>query len=171
MTSKFKGHFGWAERAKFGADAALVDLWFLHLPNQAIGNAWSEFMIGVIHLREMKGIHPPHITKPGNTHELQVLSLQTGQCPTTPLPWKFLTPANVVVQFRVPSDLHASRIAELAALACVNGELMAESSIFMLEGPNKGRMMILAAVVEQWEEAIALTAQHYETGGHHGTAN
>lgn len=170
MTDQFRGQFGWAQRHKdvIEGNPALLSLWFMHLPNQAPGNAWSDFLMGVTHLRPMKGVEPPYLARPDNTHELMVLALEAGQTPMTPLPWKFMTPASIVVQFRVSSDLRAEKIAEDAAHACVDGLLIAESSIYMMD---TGKLMLIKPVLDQWDEAVRLMAEHFETGGHHGAFN
>lgn len=172
MTDKFKGQFGWAERHKFAPGSpgtpALLSLWFMHLPHQAVGNAWSEFMLGVCHLRHMQGVEDPIITKQGATHELTVIALEPGQTPRSPLPWKFLTPTNICTQFRVSNDLRAQKIAEDIAHACVDGLLIAESSIIML---GTGEVKLVKEILDQWDHAVELIAEHFETGGHHGALN
>lgn len=173
--NRYEGPLGWAQRMVWAPDtvgtAALVDLWFMHLPKQAFGNAWENYMLGVCHLRKEKGVDDPIINVKGATHELTVLALQPGVQITDPLPWRFLEPPSVAVQFRVGSDNHARQLAADCAHACTIGMLLAESSVYMLSGPYKGKMMIIKEVIDAWEEVVATTSNHYVTGGHHGRLN
>lgn len=171
--NRYDGPMGSAQRVIWPPDtqgtAALVDLWFMQLPGQGLG--WDKFMLGVIHLRAEHGVDEPVITTKGATHELTVLALQEMVEITDPLPWRYLTPANVQVQFKARTDNHARNLGAECAWACTVGHLIAETQVYVTSGKHAGKMAYAKELVEAWHAAVAATANHHLTGGHHGTLN
>lgn len=93
---------------------------------------WPQFVISVIHLRDVEGREPATLQFPGATHELLVLALNPGEPPkihdAVKLERKglklcgYLEPIDVVHQFEA-TDEQMVDLAKLAAQACVDGRL------------------------------------------------
>jgi hypothetical protein len=95
--------------------------------------AWSQFLISVIHLRDVPGSPDAKLHFPGATHELLVCALNPGDPPkvhdATTLETGglkavggWLDPVDVVHQFTA-TDEEMTELADLCAEACVNGQL------------------------------------------------
>lgn len=124
-------------------------MWLLHCPGQSA--LWSDFYLGVVHLREIEGERPAVLRLEGATHEVMLLALD----PAVPLtaetlgdqPLPYLTPLNVEEQFIVPSDDAAIELLRLCAKAVVDGLLWAEP-------PLRGQR-------EPWATCVSETAAHF----------
>lgn len=115
---------------------------------------WDHYIVSVVHLRPIVGVKPPVITRAGATHELMIMALN----PEQPLPspvvapgWQihFLTPIDVIEQFRVADDAIADKVLELAVRAIVDG----------CGSPDQDWR-------RWWTNAIAETAAHFNEGTH-----
>lgn len=94
--------------------------------------AWPQFVISVIHLRDVEGREPAKLQFPGATHELIVLALNPGDPPkvyeAADLERKglklcgYLEPIDVVHQFEA-TDEQMEKLARLSAWGCVDGLL------------------------------------------------
>jgi hypothetical protein len=120
--------------------------WLLHCPGQS--PAWSEYLLSVIHLRDIPGTPPAHQQWPGATHEVLLTALHPDAHPSPgdPGSWVPLTPVNVCQQIEVPSDDDARDLLRLAAQAVVDGRLPAEPP--------------LAGQVEPWRTVLLKSAAH-----------
>lgn len=107
---------------------ATVDVWFLHCPGQS--PLFDRFRLGVVHLRDVPGIAPPHRLDPdaGATHELNLVALDPTARPRADGfgTWRFMLPINYLAQFAAPADEIAADLAKLAAVSVVRGYLWAE---------------------------------------------
>jgi hypothetical protein len=131
--------------------AATLALWVLNCPGAH--PFWSWWVVSVIHLREISGVRPATITRPGATHELIVGALN----PDKPVPdprdtdprVQFLTPIDVIEQFEVRSDVEAALICELGVRCCCAGELSPDQDFRSL-----------------WSRRIQATAEDMRNGCH-----
>lgn len=96
-----------------------VSLWLLRVPGAHA--FWQHWFLGVISLKDAPGVPPAHKTSPEMTHELSVYTINPESCPH-PSPhdfeemgikWPRLTPPDHQVQFQVPSDRQAKKIADM----------------------------------------------------------
>lgn len=178
-----EGPMGQAERAPIpDSFVSGVDCWLMTLPHQAPGDAWDQYVLQTITLADVPGMPPAMKSDPANTHEMLVQTLDPSRRWTINDAGGF-TPIgsrpNVVVQFRVRSDDMARDVTEMAARACVDGMLIAESSVivFPLKADGTpdveagGQEKVILQVIQMWKHSITLLAEHEMTGGHHGAHN
>lgn len=182
MPDIHEGPMGKAERVTIPDGdrwAVMVDGWLMTLPNQAPGNAWDQFLLQTITLSDVPGFPPATKRSPEVTHEMLVVSLEPKQRYTidSPLPFTYMGKPNVVVQFHVNDDDQAREVTDMAAEACANGTLIAETTVvifpFTADGkldtsPGKGQEKVIKQVIDLWQQIITNTAEHVRTGGHHG---
>jgi hypothetical protein len=158
MTGKLEGPYGLAEQVPPGDGpewAETVCTWLLTAPQAH--PLWSQYMLCVVRLRDgIPGFPPPERHFDGATHELLVVALnpergtlkvadmerfqRTGRLP-------YLTPANIAHQTE-GTDEEASRLAELACTAVVNGWLWPETA----DAPERIR--------EDWKASLVKTLAH-----------
>lgn len=143
------GTFGTAVELLFpnGSDwPATLASWFLHCPGQS--PAWSHFLLAIIHLREIDGAPPAHISVPHATHEVMLVALDPARLPNPEETetWSFLRPANVTEQIELPNDDEAVVLLRQCAQAVVDGVLPAEP--------------LLSGAVEPWRTTLIQTAAH-----------
>ncbi len=117
--------------------------------------AWDTYAISLIHLREHEGSPPPQKEYPEAEYEISLYAMDGEK---RPIPWsrdtwRFLTPANVIMQFDGLPEEEAITICYLAARALINGMLPAEPS-----GIMGGR--------EIWINSLRMTLEHSKHGGH-----
>ena len=100
---------------------ASISSWLLTGPFHP---AWNQWVLTMIHLRDIPGVKPATIKREGATHEVVIMSVdpkhpvteaiaQAGMC-------KYLTPPDLMHQFECPDDATADRIAMLMARAVVD---------------------------------------------------
>jgi hypothetical protein len=127
---------------------------------------WSQYVISVVHLRDVDGVGAASITRPGSTHELLVVALNPQYPITTARDFvalaergtsPLLTPPNVVHQFRCDDDEDAVEVCWLAVTAVLNARLTPEP-----EG--------IVGAREEWVAGIAMTLDH-QRDPHHGRMN
>lgn len=148
-----------------------VASWFMHMPNQAPNNAWDKYMLAISSLAEVPGLPPANLHYPGAEYELVVVALSPDynphidDCDT----WVPMDPPNMVHQFHGVTREQAARMAQTLAWACVHGELLTETQIFVRPfGEAEPRMMLIGAAVDRWHEAVEQLVEHEQTGGLHG---
>jgi hypothetical protein len=147
-------------------ESASLASWFLELPGSH--PAWSCYLLSVIHLRQIPGVHPPVIKEPDATHELTVLSLDPTVGPRAEDldSWRYMLPVNIAEQFHVDSDADARELARLAADALVLGILDPDPDVIMLDadtGENVlggDRVARNTEVVDAWRSTVAESAAH-----------
>lgn len=177
-----EGPMGQAERAPIPAQfAAGVDCWVMTLPHQAPGNAWDQYVLQTITLADMPGFPPAKKLDPGNTHEMICQTLDPSRRWTIADSGGFIPMGkpNVVVQFRVRNDDMAREVTEMAARSCVEGMLIAESTVIVfpvkadgtLDTEAGGQEKVILQVIQMWKQTVVTLAEHVMTGGHHGTQN
>lgn len=129
----FQGVAGRATEILFACESsdppdwqASVALWYLTCPRQS--PAWSNFLLGIIHLRPIDNVKPAIITRTGATHEILLTALNPACNPTplNPEKWVSLRPINYVGQLILPSDGAAKSVLEDLALRVIEGRLWAE---------------------------------------------
>lgn len=151
--TSFDGPYGRAEQVPLPdiAEAAeTVCTWLLTAPHAS--PAWSQYMLGVVRLRDnIPGFPPPNLHFPGATHELDVVALDPRRGTQTAATMQghqrdgtlpYLTPVNVIHQLE-GSDSEALRLAAYAARAVVHGHLTPEP-----DGPS------------QWKASLVKTLAH-----------
>lgn len=132
----YTGAFGEAQRldinpALDGADTTIT-WWLLTGQWHPI---WPQFVISVVHLRDVEGRPPAKLHFEGATHELAVMALNPGDGPAATIHTPevlargglaavggFLQPIDVVHQFTA-TDEEMVQLADLCAKACINGVL------------------------------------------------
>ncbi|MFG2699551.1 hypothetical protein [Streptomyces sp. NPDC048386] len=158
------GSFGTARRiprdAYRGTSPAALDGWVITAPGWH--PLWSQYHLGVVTLADVPGAPPANITRPGATHELNVVALNPDHGPHTPTTilangLRYLTPVNIAEQFTTTDD-QARQLAYLCARAVIHGVLNPESA----DAPER----IRAA----WHSTIHQTLQH-DHAPHHGRPN
>ena len=128
---------------------AQISSWFIEGPFHPIWNQWVMLMI---HLRDVPG-KPKAVKKyEHNTHEFLTLSVDPKnrakpEDMNTPGVVKTLTPVDVVVQFQVDTDEQALQVMKLAAKAILTGHASPDQDFR-----------------RWWEESIAATAKHIREG-------
>ena len=131
--------------------AATVSAWLLYCPGAHV--VWSYWMLGVIHLRPIDGVRPPVILRDGASHELMIVALDPTYAPPDPVGWggpiHYLTPVDVVEQFRVRDDAQARRLANSAVRALMSGTV----------SPDQDWRT-------WWQKSVAATAAHFLHGEH-----
>lgn len=178
-----EGPMGTAERAPIAPQfAAGVDCWLMTLPHQAPGGAWDQYVLQTITLADMPGFPPAKKVDPGNTHEMICQTLDPARRWTAQDSGAFgvMGRPNVVVQFRVRSDDMAREVTEMVARSCVEGMLIAESTVIIFPvnadgtldtSEGKGQEKLILQVLQMWKQTVVTLAEHAMTGGHHGTQN
>jgi hypothetical protein len=156
----FRGPGGAAWRVELPAPGArqkrdwdgTLGIFLVHAPKAH--PLWDHYALTMIHLRDIEGVKPPMIRVPGATHEFMIASLN----PEQPLPstrwhegWhaNWLTPIDVIEQFKASSDAVADRVLELAVEIIVDGRA----------SPDQDWR-------PWWKQSIANTAAHYQAGTH-----
>jgi hypothetical protein len=117
---------------------------------------WHRWALSVIHLRDIPGVPPAHISVLGATHELSILSIDPNWQPDLAKPSlgfdagvPFLTPADVVEQFIVRNDADARQLGAACVRAIVDGHLSPDQDFR-----------------PAWRRVIAETAKHIREGRH-----
>jgi hypothetical protein len=116
---------------------------------------WSWWSVGCLHLRPIAGVKPAYKRYPEAEFEFLILSIDPDWTPTddsetlakTGLP--FLTPPDVIEQFRGVSDRDAIRITEAAVRAICAGRM----------SPDQDYRSV-------WKSLIANTVAHFRAGAH-----
>jgi hypothetical protein len=138
VTGKLEGTHGTAEAVPVPdipqAEETLCT-WLLTAP--MAHPLWSQYMLCVVRLRDLPGFPPPHRQFDGATHELIVVALNPEYGTLTVKDMErfqrgagglpYLTPQNIAHQIE-GTDEEASRLAEMSALAVVNGWLTPETA-------------------------------------------
>jgi hypothetical protein len=134
--NRLEGPYGTAELVPIPDTpeaAETVCTWLLTAPYAH--PAWSQYMLGVVRLRDMPGFPPPKRQFDGATHELNVTALdpENGTITVADMGrfmreggWPFLTPVNIAHQLEGTDD-EAAGLAEMAATAVVKGWLCPET--------------------------------------------
>jgi hypothetical protein len=158
MTEKLEGPHGTAEAVPVPdvpQAAETVCTWLLTAP--LAHPLWSQYLLCVVRLRDgIPGFPPPKRDFDGATHELIVVALNPEHGPQTAarmagyfraggLP--YLTPHNIVHQVEA-TDEEAARLAEMSALAVVNGWLTPETA----DAPERIRA--------DWKASLVKTLAH-----------
>lgn len=88
---------------------------------------WNWWMVGVIHLREIEGVKPPHKQYPEAEYELMIVSLnpEAGEPDVDGAPGtlSFLSPVDVVEQFHGITDEQAAQVCEAAVKSICMGTM------------------------------------------------
>ena len=118
---------------------------------------WSQFILSVVHLRQIEGMKEPLLQFPGATHEMLVFALNPGEPPREHLAdlletkgiasVGYLEPIDVVHQFEA-TDEEMVDIADWCAFGCVNGILTPST--------DDNRLYYR----EQWLGAVVKTLAH-----------
>lgn len=118
-----------------------VSTWLLNCPGQS--PAWSNYVIGCVHLRPIEGVKPAKLRFPEATHEIFLAAIDPGikdLRPTNMLEkfhayhkdtkhGAYLSPLNYVHQWGGLTDAQAATLTDVMAIAIVNGILPAEPSL------------------------------------------
>lgn len=120
--------------------------WFLDCPGQS--PAWRHYGLSVISLRDIPGVKPARIDKPGATHEVMLVAYdpKANPDPLEPDSWLMLTPMNFAGQICLPSDEHAKSMLYSLAQGVIHGILWAEP-------PLSGQR-------EPWARQLELCEEH-----------
>lgn len=98
--------------------------WFVYAPWMHM--AWAWHYCGLVHLRPVAGMPPPHLSHPGATHEFLVFALDpTADVIAEAL--RPLSPVSIVQQFDAASDAHARLIIEDALELVARGKCSVDS--------------------------------------------
>ena len=171
-----RGLIGWAQRINMTGlrnAETTVACWFMHLPDQAAGNAWDRYMLSAVTLADMPGYPPANRRYPAAEYELLLLALAPDKHPTPddPESWEPMDPPNVIEQFHgISRDQVVQLVGDLAQ-ACIDGHLMAEMSVYVYTGPHAGKLMVVQQLREKWTDTVRAGVHHLQTGGHHGHLN
>lgn len=120
---------------------------------------WHQFVLSVVHLRELEGWPPPKLDFPEATHELLVMAIDPSEEPCTVEELesgqqvKFLMPIDVAEQF-IATDEEMVRVTDLCAQACMDGRL------------NPSTDDARTFLREQWRISVQQTLEHFR--GEHG---
>lgn len=147
------GGAAWLVRKNPGASPTGIATWFLHQPG--VHMAWSWWMLGLCHLRDVPDFPPAKLHYPGAQYEITSFALSPNHPVPDPDQVDFghgpgpqhLTPVDWVVQFHGVNDAEAAEILRLVVQQCVAGQLAADSDY-------------RAA----WKELIPNTAEHFRAG-------
>jgi hypothetical protein len=157
MTDRLEGPHGTAEAVPvpdLPEAAETVCVWLLTAPHAH--PLWSQYMLGVVRLRDLPGFPPPVRQFDGATHELNVVALDPEHGTLTVADmgrfmrvggYPFLVPVNIAHQIE-GTDEEALRLAELAAAAVVNGWLCPETG----DAPERIR--------SDWKASLVKTLAH-----------
>lgn len=158
MLDSYKGKAGAAGKIRLDNlnrpdQQATLAAWLINAPGQS--PAWSDYMVGIIHLRDIPGVKPASINRPGATHELLICALDPAENPDpgdieTIVP---LSPINAAVQFTGNSDEQAIHIGEQATRAICDGYMPAEPAL-----SGQGQQI--------WTDAVDATIEHLKRGYH-----
>lgn len=85
-----------------------VDGWIVQAPYAH--PVWHSYWVACVTLRDVEGLPPAVIHRPGATHEIIVYALNPEKPTTIDEPVHFLTPSNFVGQFTAWSDEAAREI-------------------------------------------------------------
>lgn len=126
------GGYGTAHRMPAHAYAdrpATLDCWIITA--DCWHPAWSQYMLGLVHLADTPGAPPAKKRAPDATHELLVVALNPEHGPYDAATARsdqlhHLTPVNIAEQFTA-TDEQALRITRLCARAVVDGRLTPET--------------------------------------------
>jgi hypothetical protein len=164
MTEKrLEGPYGTAEAVPvpdLPMAAETVCTWLLTAPHAH--PAWSQYMLGVVRLRDVPGFPPPKREFDGATHELFVVALNPEHGPMTAerigrlqvgggVP--YLTPVNIAHQIE-GTDEEALHLAEMAATGVVHGVLPPETG----DSPRRIRA--------SWKTSLVKTLAHNRGEAH-----
>lgn len=176
-----------------GDTVATLDGWWMHLPGTPLlvvhtgemptsiaqakglevlvppagGATLDTFSLWLITLADLPGVRPAQKQWPWVTHELLVYTIDTadGAGPfETPLPWPFMHPHNLGVQFEADDDDQARHLLHDLARAVVEGLLRPEVQAYV---PQQNKMMTVLPLYQQWQDTVAATMEHLRTGGTH----
>lgn len=174
-----------------GDTVATLDYWWLHVPGTAFLIAHTDampssvadvkslevappglscldtFAMALITLADLPGVRPANRTWPWVTHELLVHTVDTTEGPVpfeTPLPWPFMQPHNLSMQFEADDDDQARHLLHDLARGIADGLLPPEIQAYV---PERQKMMTLVPLHQLWRDTVDATIEHLRTGGGH----
>ncbi len=127
--------------------------WIVHIPGAH--PFWSNWMVAVVHLRDVPGATPAKRNYPEAEYEFLILTINPEEHPTPTVEealskgLHFLHPVDVCEQFHGVTDQDAVRICESAVRASLNGRI----------SPDQDFRPI-------WRAAIQETVKHFREGKH-----
>jgi hypothetical protein len=117
---------------------------------------WQWWLVGMVHLRPIEGVKPPHLLRPDATHEFLIASIHPDERVDIDRVEKpgfrglrTLDPIDVQHQLAGLTDAQAEELGDLCMQAVVRG---------MLSPDQDWRRM--------WVRSLEQTAEHVRTGGH-----
>lgn len=150
------GPAGTAERCTLPDDVPHAGCagWLLCCPGQSV--AWDQYLLAVIHLRDVPGLPPAHRDVGGATHEVQLYALHPGTraVPDDSSTWVRMDPPNLIWQGHLDDDTQAVALAEMCARAMVAGILWAEPPLSGQQSP--------------WHTTLVMTTAHLRGEPHGG---
>lgn len=108
-----------------------LGLWLIEAP--FVHAAWSYHAADIVHLRDVSGLPPAILQRPGATHEFTMHALDPkfenfyDPSDIETLHNHLLVPVDVHEQLVLPSDQRALDVARTAIQKCVDGELLPDS--------------------------------------------
>lgn len=163
----FEGPAGraWRVRPETGDERVSADheatlcAWVLHLPNQGqpgYSPAWEHYLLGVIHLRPIRGVPPPTLKTPDMGYEMVLAAMDPQSHPGPVDPdkdWPFhqLQPLNFAIQWGTDAmtDEKASEVVGFSAVRVLCRGIL----------PPEGHRDV-------WEQSVRTTVQHIRDGRH-----
>ncbi|MDE2100445.1 MAG: hypothetical protein KGL39_24550 [Patescibacteria group bacterium] len=117
------------------ATQATISQWLLTCPGQS--PMWERYLISLIHLRDIEGVKKANFQRPGMTHELLIAALNPEKKLDVldPETWSFLTPLNLVEQFKMHDDASALALFEHCIDNVLEGRLWAEPPLSLQVEP------------------------------------
>lgn len=136
---------------------ATLDTWLLTLPG--VGTIWTQFILYVVHLRDIpEQEHPTHRDNEYQSHEIGLWALDPDIGPYTfenlaSKSRKLLTPANFIGRLELATDDEVRQLLPLIAKGLVEGAVPCEPDDHL-------------NFKERWWAILHATLEHIRFGGH-----
>lgn len=161
MKPTLEGKFGraWDLSDTPHAKATTVGAFLIETAPRTFHPFWFQWMISVVHLRDVEGFLPAHKEYPDAEYEFMIVSVNPEH-PTTAEEiigggaLQYLLPVDVVVQFHGVSDDEAADLAKMAASAIVHHGFSPDQDFR-----------------SDWKETLWNSIEHVRTGGQHSEAH
>ena len=114
--------WNWTGKQKWdGVPHSQVDMWIINAPYAH--PVWANYVLSLIHLRNVDGLEPAHISLPGATHEFYLYALNPDGMFSNDGNPRVLTPINFSAQFIAEDDEAAKLLMRRTVQDVIDGLL------------------------------------------------
>ena len=124
------GNSGFAETANDDMPLAVVARWVV--TSEVFHPVWRQYMMSLIHLRDIDGYGSATLDFPGATHAVCSVTLDPSKGDFQEGGFEYLVPINFEAQFTAASDTDAQKVLDSFVVRVLNSEMTPESTGLVL---------------------------------------